>query len=215
MGFDALTAERPTWRGRIHAWAFVATIPAGTLLIAFADRPVSRAAASIYVASMLLVFGTSAAYHRLAHSLRARQIMRRADHSMIYLLIMGTYAPICLVALPPRWGIPLFASVGVCGAIGMVIKLGGIKRFDRLGYALYLVMGWAAVIATPALRSSLTTSQLVLMLGGGLAYTVGFPVLVLRRPDPWPTAFGYHEIWHGLTVVAAALHFSAVAVIVA
>ena len=109
----------------------------------------------------------------------------------------------------------MLASVGVCGAIGMVIKLGGIKRFDRLGYALYLVMGWAAVIATPALRSSLTTSQLVLMLGGGLAYTVGFPVLVLRRPDPWPTAFGYHEIWHGLTVVAAALHFSAVAVIVA
>jgi hemolysin III len=161
------------------------------------------------------VFGTSAAYHRLAQSLRARSIMQRLDHSMIYLLIAGTYAPLCLVALPLGWGVPLLATVTAIGALGVTIKLTGARRLQGLGYALYLVMGWAAIVAAPALVSSLTTLQLALVVGGGVAYTVGFPVLLLKRPDPWPRSFGYHEVWHGLTVLAAVLHFGAVASVVA
>ena len=112
--------------------------------------------------------------------------MQRLDHGMIYLLIAGTYAPICLVALPKRWGIPLFASIGAIGLLGMVIKLAAIQRLQWLAYALYPVMGWAAVIATPALRSSMSPLQIGLVIGGGVAYTAGFPVLLLKRPDPWP-----------------------------
>jgi hemolysin III len=212
---DALTAERPVWRGVLHSWAFVAVIPAGVLLILFAHGAAARAASAVYVGTLLLVFGTSASYHRLAQSYRARRIMQRLDHSMIYLLITGTYAPICLVALPQRWGIPLFCAVGGIGLLGMAIKLAAIQRLQWLGYALYPIMGWAAVAATPALRSSLSPLQLALIASGGVLYTVGFPVLLLKRPNPWPKTFGYHEIWHGFTVMAAVLHFAAVALVVA
>lgn len=213
--FDVLTADRPTWRGRLHAWTFFLAIPAGVLLIVFADRPSTRAAAAVYFGTLLLVFGTSAAYHRLAKTYRQREIMQRLDHSMIYFLITGTYVPICLVALPGTWGIPLLAAVGGLGLLGVVIKLAVIHRLHTLSYALYPVMGWAAVAVTPALTSHLSGLQLGLVVGGGVAYTLGFPVLLLRRPDPWPKVFGYHEIWHAFTVLAAVLHFTAVATVVA
>lgn len=199
----------------LHSWAFFAAIPAGVLLIVFSSGAAGRAAASIYTGTLLLVFGTSASYHRLAQSFRTRKIMQRLDHTMIYLLIAGTYAPLCLVALPHRWGIPLLASVTAIGIVGMVIKLAAIQRLQWLGYALYPIMGWAAVAAAPALATSLTGLQLALVAAGGIAYTVGFPVLLLRRPDPWPNSFGYHEVWHGFTVLAAILHFGAVASVLA
>jgi hemolysin III len=156
---DVLTMERPTWRGWFHVGAFVAAIPAGVLLIVAADRASGRVAAAIYAASLLLVFGTSAAYHRLAQSLRARQIMRRLDHSMIYLLIAGTYVPLCIVALPDRWGIPLLAVVGAFAVVGVVIKLAGVARLQVVGDVLYPVTGWAAIVAAPALRAYLTPVQ--------------------------------------------------------
>lgn len=212
---DALLAERPTWRGVLHSWAFFCSIPLGVLLVVLADRTSARVGAALYFGALLAVFGTSAAYHRLAQSYRARRIMQRLDHSMIYLLIAGTYAPICLAALPPAWGIPLLAAVGAIGLTGMTIKLVGWRRLDPLGYALYPVMGWAALAAAPALATHLTAVQLALVVAGGVAYTVGFPILLLRRPDPWPTVFGYHEVWHALTVIAALLHFAAVALVVA
>ena len=211
---DVLTAERPTWRGLFHMWAFLAAIPAGLLLILFADQPRARVAAAIYAGSLLLAFGTSSAYHRLAKSYRARKIMQRADHSMIYLLIAGTYVPICLVALPLGWGITMVSVVGGMAVVGIALKMLAFNRLRWLSYALYLIMGWTAVIATPVLIDHLTPLQLALMAAGGVAYTVGVPILLLRRPDPWPSVFGYHEIWHGFTVLAAALHFSAVALVV-
>ena len=212
---DVLTMERPLWRGWFHAVAFLAAIPAGVLLIVAADRASGRTSAAIYAATLLLVFGTSAAYHRLAQSPRARQIMRRLDHSMIYLLIAGSYVPICIVGLPGRWGIPLLAVVGGLALVGVTIKLAALRRVQWVGDALYPVMGWAAIAVTPALRDHLTPLQLGLVFAGGVAYTVGFPVLMLRRPDPWPRVFGYHEIWHGFTIVAAVLHFGSVATLVA
>ncbi len=215
MNADYLRMERPSWRGVLHSWVFFASIPAGLLLVVFAGGTAGRTAAAIYAATLLLVFGTSAAYHRLANSYRAREIMQRLDHSMIYLLIAGTYVPICLVALPLRWGVPLLVTVTAIGLLGMVIKLAPIRRLQWLGYALYPIMGWAAVVAAPALTSHLTPLQLGLVVAGGVAYTVGFPVLLLKRPDPWPNSFGYHEVWHGFTVVAAMLHFGMVASVVA
>ena len=207
---------RPTWRGRLHAWSLLALVPAGTVLIVVADRAAARASAAIYVGSLLLAFATSAAYHRLAHSPRARTVMQRLDHSAIYLLIAGTYVPLCIVALPAPWGIPLVSVVGAGAVTGIVLSVVAFNRpvVRIVRIALYPVLGWAAVAATPALATHLTPTELALVLGGGIAYTVGFPVLVRHRPDPWPDRFGYHEVWHVATVVAAGLHFVAVAAIV-
>ena len=199
----------------LHSWAFLGAIPAGILLIVMASGAAQVTAAAIYSATLLAVFGTSAAYHRLAQSYRARRIMQRLDHSMIYLLIAGTYVPICLVALPASWGIPLLASVGGLAIFGVVIKLADIRRLHWFGYALYPIMGWAAVVVSPALATHLTATQFALVAAGGAAYTIGFPILLVRRPDPWPRTFGYHEVWHGFTVLAAVLHFGAVALVVA
>jgi hemolysin III len=212
--FDVLTAERPTWRGLFHTWAFWVAIPAGVMLILYADRPAARTASAIYAATLLLVFGTSAAYHRLAKTYRQRMIMQRIDHSMIYLLIAGTYVPICLIALPTVWGISMLSIVGALGLLGVVMKLVCFGRAQWVSYALYPVMGWTAVIAAPVMVDHMTPLQVALIVAGGVAYTIGIPILLLRRPDPWPTKFGYHEIWHGCTVLAAALHFGAVALLV-
>ncbi|HSP28539.1 MAG TPA: hemolysin III family protein [Ilumatobacteraceae bacterium] len=207
--------ERPAWRGKMHSWAFFASIPAGIALIALAQGVAATVGAAIYSASLLLLFGTSASYHRLARSERARSIMQRLDHSMIYVLIAGTYVPLCLVAMPPAWGIPMLVVGGSLAALGVVLKLAFFHGARYLSDALYIVMGWVAVVATPVLIDSLTAVQFGLIVAGGVAYTIGFPVLLVRRPNPWPTTFGYHEVWHLLTVVAAGLHFAAVADVLA
>lgn len=204
----------PALRGWAHVLAFALALPAGIVLVVRADTALTRAAAAIYGASILLSFGTSAAYHRLARSPRARAIMQRLDHSMIYLLIAGTYVPTCLVGLPLRWGIPLLAVVGVGAVTGVVLKLAAFHRVQWLSYSLYLVIGWAAIGALPGMIWYLPTTPFLLILGGGGLYTLGFPVLLLKRPDPWPRVFGYHEVWHVLTILAATLHFVAVAILV-
>ncbi|MEX2626838.1 MAG: hemolysin III family protein [Ilumatobacteraceae bacterium] len=211
---DVLTAQRPAWRGRLHSWVFFACIPAGLLLIMAASGTAATIAAVIYVASLLVAFGTSASYHRLATSLRARRVMQRLDHAAIYILISGTYVPVCLVALPPRWGVPLLIAVGIGAGTGIALKLFAFGRLPWLGYVMYPGLGWLAIIASPALIQHMTPLQLGLVAGGGLAYTIGIPVLAVRRPDPWPTIFGYHEVWHSFTVVAAGLHFAAVTAVV-
>lgn len=211
---DVITDDRPAWRGRLHSWAFFASIPAGVLLVIAADGALASTAAAIYVVSLLVAFGTSASYHRLAISARARRVMRRLDHAAIYILIAGTYVPMCLVALPPSWGVPLLVVVSIGAGTGIALKLFAFGRLPWLGYVLYPALGWTAVIAAPALVQHLTAVQLALVVSGGLAYTIGIPVLARRRPDPWPTVFGYHEVWHGFTVVAAVLHFAAVTAVV-
>ena len=141
--------------------------------------------------------------------------MQRLDHAGIFGLIAGTYVPITMLVLPAKWGIPTMIIIGGASVVGVVIKLAAFERLRLVGYLLYPIMGWAAVIVLPLLIAQMTTTQLVLTIAGGVVYTAGIPVLVMRRPDPWPTTFGYHEIWHSFVVVAAGLHFAAVASIVA
>jgi len=212
MSIDVL--ERPLLRGILHAVGFFAAVPAAILLLVHADYTASRTAAAIYGGSLVLGFGASAAYHRLAQTARARRIMQRVDHSMIYVLIAGSYVPICMVALPPRWGIPLLSAVGAGALLGIVLSFSDLAWAKVLCYVLYLVIGWAAVVAAPALFDNLSGAQIILIAAGGLTYTAGVPVLLLRRPDPWPRTFGYHEVWHVFTVVAAGLQFAAVTSIV-
>lgn len=209
-----MPVERPMLRGWLHAGAFVAALPAGAMLIAAAEHAAARTAASIYVCGLLLLFGTSASYHCLARGERARWIMRRLDHSMIFVLIAATYTPVCLLGLPASWGIPVLAVIWTGAVTGVVLKLAAFDRMRWLGSALYPVLGWTAVVATPALVSHLTTAQFVLVAVGGLAYSIGMPVLLTQRPNPWPTTFGYHEVWHAFTIVAAGCHFAAIALLV-
>lgn len=197
-------------RGHLHLLAFLSAIPAGALLLAHASSAMARTACAVYIASLLLLFGTSAFYHCFSGEGRLHQVMQRLDHSMIYVLIGGTYTPVCLLALPRAWGIPLLVAVGAGVIAGMCSKLLAFDGIGRRASLLYLLLGWAAVVAAPVLVRELTGTELWLLVLGGLAYTAGFPVLVLQRPNPWPRVFGYHEIWHVFTVIAGALHFAAV-----
>lgn len=199
----------------MHAGAFFASLPAGLILVLVSEQATARVAAAIYAVSLALMFGTSAAYHRLARSDVARRRMQRLDHAGIYLLIAGTYVPVSIVIMPLSWGIPLMSVVGATAVLGIVLKLAAFHRITWLGYSLYPVMGWTAVVAAPILIERLSLLQLVLIIGGGVVYTLGIPILFLKRPDPWPRTFGYHEVWHCFVVVAAGLHFAAVATILA
>ena len=211
----SLAVERPLLRGWSHLAMFFVAIPAGVVLIVRADHASAITAAAIYTGTLRLSFGTSAIYHRFIRSERALAVWQRLDHAMIYLLITGTYVPACLVALPPAWGIPLLAVVATGAVVGIVIKTAAFHRkIVWLGYALYPALGWAALFVLPVLLDHVGPSTFALIIAGGVLYTIGFPVLMLRRPDPWPRVFGYHEVWHACTVFAAVLHYGAVTAMV-
>ena len=207
--------ERPTWRGWLHTAAFVVSVPAVIDLVVLAEGSATTVAVAIYGAALLLAFGTSAGYHRLARTERVGRVLQRIDHSMIFVLIAGSYTPLCVLALPRSRGVPALWIVWVMAAVGVVVKCFGFERFKRLGYSLYPAMGWIAVVLLPTLVRSLSPIEFGLVAVSGLMYTIGMPVLLLGRPDPWPRTFGYHEVWHGCTVAAAACHFAAVAMLVA
>jgi len=205
---------QPSWRGWLHAIAFLLAIPGGILLILSSHEAAARTASAIYAGSLLLGFGTSAGYHRLARGVRARQIMQRMDHSMIYVLIAGSYTPICLLGLSLSWGIPMLCVVWTGAVVGILIKLFAFARFRYVESALYPLLGWAAIVATPGLVRGLTGAELLLVVLAGVLYTLGIPVLVRRHPDPWPRTFGYHEVWHVMVVGAAACHYVVILTVV-
>lgn len=201
---------RPKYRGFLHAAGAVAVLPLGALMLSSVDGTRARIAAAVYVISQLIVFSTSATYHLVAKSPTARRRMQLADHSMIYLLIAGTWAPICLLVLPPASGNRFLIAVAAAAAIGIGLKLFGIHRFPRSSNSIYVAMGWAGLLALPGIAANISTPALVLLASGGAAYTVGALVLMMKRPDPRPSIFGYHEIWHSCTVAASACHFAMV-----
>ena len=201
---------RPSWRGRMHTWALVVSIPAGIALLVASEPGVVRASTAVYVASLLAVFGASAAYHRLPLGPVARRRMRQLDHSMIYVLIAGTYTPVCAVVLPAEWGIPLLSVAWAGAAAGIALTAVGVERFGVLTNVLYLVLGWSVVAGLPVLVGRMSDVGFALLVIGGLTYTVGAIVLFLHRPNPAPAVFGFHEIWHACTVVAAASHYGMV-----
>jgi hemolysin III len=202
----------PLWRGRLHGWAFFAALPLGVVLLLVAERTSARVAVAVYVACVTAGFGVSVAYHRLARSPLARRRLRRLDHSLIFVVIAGTYTPLCVLALPSSWGVPLLVVVWVGAAAGVVLK--NVRGVDAAN-GLYLVLGWAAVVASPAIIRHLPVGSLALMVAGGLAYTIGAVVLFRHRPDPLPARFGYHEIWHACTVAASGCHFAMIYLLVA
>ena len=203
---DVLTAVRPRHRGRLHQIVFFLSIPAGAALVALATSASARLGAAVYAVTLTGLFGTSAAYHRLAHSVRARSVMRRLDHAMIFLLIAGSYTPICLLTLRGSWRVAALVLVWGGAAVGVALKVLRLEAM-RLGNALYVVLGWAVLAILPQLARRVGPLTLGLLAAGGMLYTAGAVVLSRRRPDPVPRVFGYHEVWHTLVVAAAACHY--------
>jgi len=200
----------PRLRGRIHQVMFYVTIPAGIVLLALARGASEWVAAGIYALTLTGLFASSAAYHRIDWSQAARLRMRLLDHSMIYLLIAGTYTPFALLALDGWWRIGLLVAAWAGALFGITIKLVGMEKLRKLGGALYIVLGWIIVFAFPKIVTNISVPALVLLIVGGLLYTGGAVVLLRRRPNPSPLVFGYHEIWHSFVAGASACHYAAI-----
>jgi hemolysin III len=200
----------PRLRGRLHQVAFLVSIPAGIALVLAAQSRLARLGVLVYALSLTAMFGTSAAFHRLRWSHRARLRMDRLDRTMIYVLIAGSYTPVCLLALRPGWRAAFLALVWTGAAVGVALVLLW-NRHRGIGVVrmvLYLGLGWLSLLILPQLARTLGLGQLVLGVAGGLLYTVGAVVLIRRRPDPNPRVFGYHEVWHAFTVAAGACHYA-------
>jgi hemolysin III len=205
---------KPRLRGWLHQVAFFVSVPAGIALVAFAQGVEGRVAAAIFATSLTGLYGVSAAYHRGQWSARTQRLLKRLDHSMIFVLIAGSYTPITLLALRPAWGITLLAIAWTGAAVGILITVLRLERWSRVGYTMYLALGWLAVVATPQLLRSLSSVEIALLVTGGLLYTIGAVVLACNRPDPRPAVFGYHEIWHTFVVGAGLCHFTLVLMLV-
>jgi hemolysin III len=211
MAATPIPPIRPRFRGVVHQWSFFVALAAGAALVALAPAGRATAAAAIYAAALAGLLGTSALYHRITWQPRARVWLRRLDHSMIFVLIAGTYTPFALLVLDGTLAKVVLAGVWSGAAAGIVFTLVWPDAPKWLTAATYVALGWFSIIAMPQITARAGAWALVLLAAGGVAYTAGAVVYARRRPDPRPATFGYHEIFHVLVVVAAATHFTAVA----
>ena len=198
---------RPLLRGWLHEVAFFLAVPAAIVLVALAHGRTGHIAAVIYGLGLCALYGVSAAYHRGKWSDGARRWMQRLDHGTIFVMIAATYTPICLVLLRGSTGTKLLWAVWIAAGVGLVLALFGISMRYGIGFFLYLAMGWVAAFAFPEMIRRGSPTELILLLAGGLAYTVGAVILAGRWPNPFPRIFGYHEVWHSLTIGASVCHF--------
>ena len=197
---------KPLWRGWIHAGTFPLAVAAGIVLIALANGPLAKWASAVFMFSSVMLFGISALYHRFNWKPRTKQLFRRFDHANIFLLIAGTYTPIALLALPPEKGLLLLALVWVGALLGIGFRVFWIGAPRWLYVPLYLLLGWAAVMYLGDIFRA-NAASMVLVIVGGLLYTVGSVVYGVKRPNPAPGVFGFHEIFHTLTVLAFLCHW--------
>ena len=209
----AIGKWRPRWRGRIHAVAVAVTLPAGVILTLVTPSGLPRVAVFVYVASLLALFSTSASYHLFTRTQRSQRTMRQLDHAMVYVLIAGTYTPVCLLALPRNVGVAFLIGIWCAAFLGIALKI--TWRAHKLSGAMYLIIGWAALIILPWAYHRAGFASLFLFALGGIVFTVGAVLFYLQRPQLRPLVFGYHEVWHVFTVVAVALQFAGVGVLIA
>lgn len=204
---------RPRLRGVLHTYAFTVSLIAGPLLVLLAPSASARAAAAIYVVSLAAMLGVSALYHRVPWRPRARAWMRRLDHTTIFLVIAGTYTPFAVVAYESGVGRIVLVVVWAGAVLGAALELlwiGGPRWRSALGY---LALGWVAIWFAPELIRTTSAAVVALVVAGGALYTAGAVIYARGRPDPFPTVFGYHEVFHALVVAAAVLHFVAVGLV--
>jgi hemolysin III len=202
---------KPRLRGVSHEYAFFASLACGVALILAASDGRARLAAAIYAAAVSALFGTSALYHRVTWRPRARRWMRRLDHSMIFVLIAGTYTPVALLALKGALASTILVIVWGGALGGIVFKLLWIDAPKWLFALVYIALGWVSVAVFGELPAAIGWLGVAGLGAGGLLYTTGAFVYASERPNPVPSVFGYHEVFHALVIAAAALHYAVIA----
>jgi len=204
----------PRLRGVMHAYAFWFAAVAAVTLVALAPTDRARLAAGIYGAALCALFAASGLYHRWRWHPRWKPLLRRLDHSTIYLFIAATTTPIALLVLSGTIQIVVLASVWAGAGLGIAFALAWIDAPRLLVAGTYLAVGWAGVVAVPQILAEVGVAPFVLFLVGGILYSAGATIYAARRPDPWPRTFGFHEIFHLLVVAAAVTQFVAVSLVV-
>jgi hemolysin III len=205
---------KPRLRGVLHQWAFFVSLVAGAVLVALAPSGRAAVVAGLYAAALAGMFGASALYHRVAWRPSLRPWFRRLDHSMIFVLIAGTFTPVIVLGLEGVLPVVVLAIVWAGALAGVVLKLVWLGAPRWLVAAVYVVLGWVGVILLPEVVRSAGIAAATLFVAGGLLYTVGAVVYARRRPDPRPAVFGFHEVFHVFVIAAAVAHFVAIAAFV-
>ncbi|HWX09273.1 MAG TPA: hemolysin III family protein [Gaiellaceae bacterium] len=203
--------ERPLLRGVLHEVAFFVALIAGILLVTHADGVRASAAAGVFAASVVAMLGASTLYHRVTWSVRVRPWMRRLDHAGIYLLIAGTYTPVGLLTLRGTMRDVVLGIVWSGAAVAILLRFVWLGAPKWLSAVIGVALGWAGVAAMPQIARHAGAAAVTLLAIGGLAYTAGAIVYARRRPDPVPSVFGYHELFHALTIVAVSCQYVAIA----
>jgi len=205
---DALE-KKPSWRGWIHTGVLPIVVAGGIILIVLAHGAIPKVAASIFFASSFLLFGNSALYHRFNWRPKVKITLKRIDHANIFLLIAGSYTPMAMLALPSEKGLVLLVAVWIGAVLGISFRIFWINAPRWLYVPLYVLLSWAAMFYVVDFFS-FNAVAMSLILIGGLCYTAGAVVYGIKKPNPFPGHFGFHEIFHALTVIAFICHWVAV-----
>ena len=205
---------KPLLRGWLHLVCFFLAVPVGIWLAAGAPTSVARVAAVVYALGLAALFGVSGLYHRGRWSPRWHLRMQRLDHSTIYVMIAGSYTPVCLLVLDGAIAVVLLVAVWIGAAVGATLSWLPGRRTAIAASTLYIVLGWLVVAAGPELAARLDGRTLALLAVGGVLFTIGAVALLTRWPDPFPRVLGYHEIWHALVVAAVVCHLIALSGVV-
>jgi hemolysin III len=201
----------PRLRGVTHAYAFWCALVAAVALIAITPGGAPRAAAAVYGAGLCALFGGSGLYHRWRWHPRWRPLLRRIDHSTIYVFIAACYTPVALLILDGATKWVVLGIVWGGAALGVAFSVAWITAPRALCSATYVALGWVALLCVPQLSAALPLTPLILIASGGVLYTIGAVIFALGRPNPWPHTFGFHEIFHVFVILAAVAHFVAMA----
>lgn len=202
---------KPRLRGLTHEIAFFLVLPLGAALSFEVHTPRGRVSAIVFAASVAAMFGASGLYHRIAWSPPQRRWMRRLDHAGIYVLIAGSYTPFGLLVLRGDWRFVVLAIVWSGAAAAVALNFLWVEAPKWLSVLIAVALGWVGVVVFPQLPARIGVGASLLVLAGGLAYTAGAAIYALRRPDPIPAVFGYHELFHACVIVAVACQYAAVA----
>jgi hemolysin III len=202
---------KPRLRGVLHQWAFYVSLVAGALLVVLAPSGRAAVVGGVYATALAGMFGASALYHRGAWRPSVRPWLRRLDHSMIFVLIAGTSTPVTVLGLEGVLPVVVLVVVWAGALLGALLNLVWIGAPRQLVAAVYVLLGWVGVVLLPETARHVGVAPALLFVAGGALYTAGAVIYMLRRPDPRPAVFGFHEVFHLLVVAAAAAHFVAIA----
>jgi hemolysin III len=209
---DVLAEVKPRLRGWLHLVTSPLTLAAGIVLVALSPTTVARIGSTVFTVTALLLFTVSAVYHRGTWSPRVWAFLRRFDHANIFLLIAGSYTPFTLLMVEGRAQVVLLSVVWGVAVAGMVFRVVWTDAPRWLYVPIYIALGWAAVFFMDDFVAGGGPAVVALIAAGGLLYTLGGVVYGLQRPNPFPSWFGFHEVFHTLTIVAFFTHYAGVSV---